>query len=628
MTRIRKLLLAGCAAVALQASAAWARNTDVGTPREETLIVDMLSGRVSNPTQMNPFVEGVTISQGLHQLVLGQLWDIDTTTGKQFPDMAATMPEALDDSLTKFRFKVRDNLAWSDGVPFTASDVVFTAKMLIGNPKLPIGVYLKNLIKDIRAPDSSTVEIDTNARAPKLAIALGSTIYGNLFRIVPEHVWKDVEPATFNNYPPVGIGPYKLKTADPNGYWFLWEKRQDWQKTDAGAIKGEPKPNYVLFRAYGPEEKRVLAAAQNDLDILTDVTPESLDILRARNKYVRAWLDHFPWADFDDPCERGIHFNVSRPPYDKWQVRWALALATNLQKVSMATFSGMLRASPLGAPPTTLVQKTFHKPLAPWLASFALPDGYKPFDPDYAPRLAAALVKDGVDDIPTDPDAARDLFGVGWWTFDPAEAQKLLESVGYKKNGNAWTTPDGKPWKITINAPSNFEVESQRLAFAVSNEWRAFGIDVSVQQMEAGPFFTVYASGEFDAGSYWSSSCAIGPDLYVRLEGWNGRYVRPTGTPTSFNRERLADPDVTKAVDQLTAMPTDDPAIVAHGDDLLKALVKQLPAIEMFGTSKFVPVNTYYWDNYPTANNFYEGPWWWWSNFKFMVPEFKSTGRK
>jgi peptide/nickel transport system substrate-binding protein len=41
-----------------------------------------------------------------------------------------------------------------------------------------------------------------------------------------------------------------------------------------------------------------------------------------------------------------------------------------------------------------------------------------------------------------------------------------------------------------------------------------------------------------------------------------------------------------------------------------------------------VPVNTYYWDNYPTANNFYEGPWWWWSNFKFMVPEFKSTGRK
>ncbi len=628
MTKFRAMLLAGAVCLAMAGNPASARDTDVGTPREETLIVDMLNGRVANPTQMNPFLEGVTISQGLHQLVLGQLWDIDTTTGKQFPDMAATMPEALDGTFTRFRFKIRDTLAWSDGVPFTANDVVFTAHMLMANAKLPLSGYLKGLIKDIRAPDASTVEIDTIAPNPKLAFTLGSTIYGNNFRIVPEHIWKDVDAASFNNYPPIGIGPYKLKSADPNGYWFLWEKREDWQKTDAGAVKGEPKPRYVLFRSYGSEEKRVIAMAQNDMDILTDVTPESLDILRARNKNVRAWFDHFPWADLDDPCERGIHFNVGRPPYDKWQVRWALALATNLQKVSMATFSGMMRASPLGSPPTTLEMKTFHKPMAPWLATFTLPDGYKPFDADYAPRLAASLRADGVDDIPADADAARALFGVGWWKFDTAEAQKLLESVGYKKNGPMWSLPDGTPWRMTINAPADFEIESQRLAFAVANEWRAFGIDANVQQMQAGPFFTVYATGEFDAGSYWSSSCAIGPDLFVRLEAWHQKYVRPTGTPASFNRERLSDPDVSAAIDRISALPSDDPHIVGESTDLLKALVKQLPAIEMFGTSKFVPVNTYYWDHYPTADNYYEGPWWWWSNFKFMIPSFRTTGRK
>jgi peptide/nickel transport system substrate-binding protein len=628
MTGFRTVLMAGAACLGLYAGSALARDTDVGTPREQTLIVDMLSGRVANPTQMNPFLEGVTISQGLHQLVLGQLWDIDTTTGKQFPDMAATMPEALDATFTKFRFKVRDGLAWDDGVPFTSADVVFTAHMLMNSPKIPLSSYLKGLIKDIRAPDATTVEIDTNAPAPKLAFALGSTIYGNLFRVVPEHVWKNVDAATYTNYPPVGIGPYKFKSADPNGYWFLWEKRADWQKTDAGAIKGEPKPQYVLFRTYGPEEKRVLATLQNDIDILSDVTPESLDIMQNRSKFVRAWFDHFPWADMDDPCERGIHFNVSRAPYDKWQVRWALALATDLQKVSMATFSGMLRASPFGKPPTTIEMKTYDKPMAAWLSTFALPDGYKPFDPDYAPRLAADLVKEGVDGVPTDPAAARDLFGVGWWKHDPAEAQKLLESVGYKKSGNAWTTPDGTPWKMTINAPADFEIESQRLAFAVANDWRGFGIDTNVQQMQAGPFFTTYATGDFDAGSYWGSSCAIGPDLYARLEGWHQKYVRPTGTPSSFNRERLADADVSKAIDQDTAVPPDDPKITEYGGELLKALVKQLPVIEMFGTSKFVPVNTYYWDNYPTATNYYEGPWWWWSNFKFMIPSFKPTGRQ
>ena len=67
-------------ATALCVGGAFARDTDVGTPREQTLIVDMLNARVSNPTQMNPFIEGVTISQGLHQLAYSQLWEIDTVT--------------------------------------------------------------------------------------------------------------------------------------------------------------------------------------------------------------------------------------------------------------------------------------------------------------------------------------------------------------------------------------------------------------------------------------------------------------------------------------------------------------------------------------------------------------------
>ena len=42
------------------------------------------------------------------------------------------------------------------------------------------------------------------------------------------------------------------------------------------------------------------------------------------------------------------------------------------------------------------------------------------------------------------------------------------------------------------------------------------------------------------------------------------------------------------------------------------------------GTSKFVPVNETYFTNYPTADNYYEGPWWWWSNFKFIVSQIKA----
>ena len=148
------------------------------------------------------------------------------------------------------------------------------------------------------------------------------------------------------------ISAYKFKDADPNGTWFLWEKREDWQNSDVGQMIGEPQPDYVLFRSYGTEERRVLAMAADDMDILTDISPESLDILRKQNDKVRAWFTEFPYANLDDPCERGIHFNTSIAPYDDAKTRWALALAIDLQRASIATFSGMLRASPLGMPPT------------------------------------------------------------------------------------------------------------------------------------------------------------------------------------------------------------------------------------------------------------------------------------
>ena len=625
---IRQFLVTATLALAACGNLSFARDTDVGTPREETLIVDMLNARVANPTQMNPFLEGVTLSHGLHQLALSQLWEIDTVTGKQFPALAATMPEPLNKEFTKFRFKVRQGLTWHDGKPFTAEDVVFTATMLMGNDKVPVSGYLKGVIKTIKQTDDFTIELETVKPYPRLSVALGSVIYGNLFRPVPKHIWKDVDAATFTNYPPVGIGPYKFQQGDPNGYWFLWEKRSDWQASDSGQIKGEPKPKYVLFRSYGTEEKRIIAMAQNDYDVLTDITPEGLDILRKRNKNVQAWYDKFPWANMDDPCQRGIHFNLQTAPYDKWQVRWALALATNIENVSMGTMSGMLRASAVAVPPVSIVSSNYHEPMTSWLSSMTLPDGYKPFDANFAIRMAARLAREGVESIPTDPNAARALFGTGWWKNDPAKATQLLQSVGFKKSGAQWLKPDGTPWKMVINAPADFEIQSQRLAFAVANEWRAFGVDVTVQQMQGGPFNTAYATGNYDAGSYWGSSCAIGPDLFVRLEGWHSRYVRPTGTPSAFNRERLSNPTVDGLIDQLSAMPANDPAIVKTGTAILQEMAKQLPVIEMFGTSKFVPVNNYYWDNFPTAKNYYEGPWWWWSNLKYTVAQLKSTGRK
>ncbi|MAS33879.1 MAG: peptide ABC transporter substrate-binding protein [Anaerolineaceae bacterium] len=601
--------------------------TEAGTPRTETLIVDQLDGRIDNPTQTNPYQSGTRFSSGLHQLVFTNLWEINTITGEQFPALAAEMPEPLNDDYTQFRITLREGMYWSDGVEITIDDMAYTIDTVLNTPEFPYSGFLSQVVDSYEIVDNYTMELTTKRPEPRLSQTLGVTVWGDGFRLVPKHIWENEDPATFNNYPPVSSGPYILRESDPQGAWFLYEKREDWERTDVGMLIGEPGPQYILFRFYGPEERRIIAGVQHNLDIFTDITPESWEILQGQNEYARAWFESFPYANLDDPCERGIAFVNVNPPYDQQDVRWALALATDIESVSLATFAGMLRVSPLPVPPISVLQETYHKPMRDWLIDFEFEDGYKPFDPDFAVRIAENLRSQGIEGIPTDEAALIDLFGVGWWKHDPDKATEMLEGAGFSRDGGGnWLLPDGSPWQISINAPANFEVQSGRLAFAVADSWRQFGIDANVQQMESGTFWSSNANGTYDAGSYWPG-CGVIPDVFDSMNGaWHQKFIVPVGEPAPGNPHRHSSDVLSNYLDQIEGLTSTDPQTIELTTEFMKAWIAEMPWLPMFGTSKFVPVDTYYWDNMPTSDNAYEGPWWWWSLFKYMTPQFQPTG--
>ena len=527
------------------------------------------------------------------------------------------------------RTVLREGITWNDGEAFNADDVIFTADMLRGNNALgPHGMIVENLVS-IDKVDDYTMEFILTKPMPRFATVFGSDIFGPQFRISPEHVWSLVDPATYNNFPLVTTGPYVYQDHDPNGNWFLYEKRADWENSDLAAFRGEPQPGYVFFRYYGPEERRILAMAQDDLDVLMDISPDGWDALQRRNDNVTAWFDTFPYANMDDPCQRGMHFNTTRAPYDNADVRWALALATGIEDVSLNTFNGMLRVSPLQAPPIQVLMETYHVPMTEWLQEFELSDGYKPFDDGAALRIAEILEADGIENLPETEDELRALFGVGWWKKDYEQAAKLLEGAGFSRDDDgSWLLPDGSEWSILINAPADFEVLSQRLAFAVANEWQAFGINAEVRQLQGGPFWTNYNLGDYEVGSYWwPSSCAVAPDLFNNMATWHQDYVVENGEATGNNRERYSTPEISALIDQATLLSPEDPQVIELWTEVLEDLVEGMPVIDMVGTSKFVPVNETYWTNFPSANNYYEGPWWWWTQFKGMMAEVQPVKR-
>ena len=60
-------------------------------------------------------------------------------------------------------------------------------------------------------------------------------------------------------------------------------------------------------------------------------------------------------------------------------------------------------------------------------------------------------------------------------------------------------------------------------------------------------------------------------------------------------------------IDQMPGHAGRRPKDRAGRHRILKSWSKGMPVIQMFGTSKFVPVNETYWKNYPSADNYYEG---------------------
>jgi peptide/nickel transport system substrate-binding protein len=618
-------LASGVFSMLLGSIPAAARDTMMaGIPRNETLIVDELWSPSTRATQMNPYHEGVTLIQGLDQLVFSPLWEIDAITHEQFPDLAASMPNPVTGSNnTIFRFQIQSGLSWSDGVPFTASDVVFSINMLLTYKQLGVSNYLRNLVKKAKVIASDTVEIETYKPTFRLAQELGVSIANSQFRIVPEHIWSGVNPVTYSNYPPIGIGPYRLQSATRTA--VLWRRREDWEHSDVGKIAGKPVPEYVLFRKHEPENVVVGALLNGQLDLATSLSPSSLAEILTPGSLVAPWSRTFPWGNMDDPCSKGIHFNVAQDPFDRADVRWALALSINLQAVSISAFSGLLRAGVLEVPPTTILTERYYRPMLDFLQSFALEDGYHPFDSTYPRRMALRLQRMGVAGVPTERVGQENAFGLGWWRYDRKEAAKLLTNRGFSKVGRQWQMPDGKEWTFTINAPEGFEILPNRLAHAVSEQWQQFGIRAQVVEMPPDTFFESATRGLYSAGAYWAGSCAMGPDIFDQIGTWHSRFFVPPGAETSYNRIRYTDDVTDKLLDQLAASAPNSDGAVSLGIAVLERLVTQLPSIQMFGTTQIVPYSSAVWDNMPSEANRYAAPWWWWTNFKFILPHLRPT---
>jgi len=610
-----------------------------GVSRKDVVILDIIQGRTPTPDNYNVWVIGVP--QGhIHQFCVDTLWysNLSDPRGTLVNVLAADAPR-YENNYRTLIIKLKQGVYWSDGVEFTADDVVFTLNALAANPNLNWYDTVRTWVSGAKALDKYTVEIDLTQPNP-YAHYLFVVQAWNAIYIMPKHYFEKVGVQNIHTdkfYPPICIGPYVLYSYDSGGMWFLWKRRDDYLRSDLGDLIQKygwyGGPQWVLERAFLSESAKVLAVQSGELDTMFDPSPEAFStILSAMSGRIQPWFSEWPYFWGYDPTNRGIYFNIMKYPYNISLVRWALALAVNMTKVMTDAYGGIQRivVLPVGTLGPTLY---WQQKLLPWLENLeiTLPDGskFKVFDDTIPLKIYNWAKAQGYIKEEWSKDRIAVTWGIGWWKYAPDVATKILTELGFKKGSDgSWYLPNGSKWKMTLYIPT-YELDAIRLGQAVAAMWKDFGIDVSVVQLDSTPFWNAFNYGTFEVGAYWGLH-AFASDPFVipfNYQGLECQFARPIGN-YSVNAIRYCNPKLDELINKALQLLPGSPEQVNATGEIIKLVVSDMVSMTAGDCKKLLFYVKDYWEGWPSAENPGVNPMFWCEPFKIQLVQLYPKGWK
>ena len=630
MMRIRASLIASSIiAIGLLAMTrpADAQGIPQDIPRKELLILENPEGTIKNAGWFNIWaINAGSQSNGLQQAALDTLWYIDPEKGIDgvWENSLAAEKPIYNADFTEMRVKLRRGIYWSDGVEFSSDDVKATVDIQISHPGMRFSAVLANNVAVVEAPDPETVVF--KLKQPNSRFHANFTVRWGAIWILPKHVFDKVEdPLKFDFNKPVSLSAYTLRSYDPDGKWYIWQLRDDWQRTTLGRF-GKPGPKYLAYVDPGPPDKRVIAQLNHELDVIHDIAPEGMFTLAKQSKTTESWFKGFPYGH-PDPTLAGVIFNTQNEYLANKDVRWGLTLLIDVKAVMLAAYRGAATISAIAVPPTGVHPAADHKPTEAWVKDFEIDTGkskFKPYDSTVGQQLADMLRPSMGEAIPKDPAEIANSFGLGWWKQNVQAAGELLERAGYKKVNNQWMTPDGKPFTIKLMVEGDLRPVMTRAGSMIVQQWKQAGIDARVDVAQ-GTLATRRAAGDFDAFIGWSVETWGGHnDLSYFMDSWHSSLVAEPGKPQPLrNWQRWKNPELDKLIEQTRKVGFDDPKVIDIGREYVKLMVREMPFIPLMAYNVFTAMDQTYWKGFPTFGDPYTDPVPNWGNTRYMFVRLK-----
>ena len=448
----------------------------------------------SEPRTLNPVLASDIASRTITSALNADLLHINRATDQVEPALAVSWQVSHNGE--SYTLHLRQGVRFSDGVPFTADDVVFSFNVYL-DPRLNAPQ------RDLLLIDGEPIRV--TRLGPSLVrfdlphpYAAAARLFDGI-TILPRHLLESqIETNSLSSLwtlvtPPAqiaGLGPFRLKSYAPGQSMILERNPYFWKQDATG--RNLPYLDEVEFSFVPNQDAEALHFAAGQVDLISRLTADSYASLEAlpSAQSIRP-IDGGPGLEFD-LLLFNLNANVAaRPPQAALTQQWfhsqafrqALSLAVHRDSIVHLVYQD--HAVPLVTPVTPASQSWANPALKP-----------------------------------TEPDIPRALH--------------LLASAGFSLRGNTLYDGQGNPVHFTILASSSNRAQSG-IATLLAHDFTALGIEAQVVPLEFRSFLQrITQSHDFDTAVMALSAGDTDPngDMSLWLSNgnlhlWNQGESRP-----------------------------------------------------------------------------------------------------
>ncbi len=354
-----------------------------------------------------------------------------------------------DDGLS-YTYKLRDGLTWSDGQPLTADDIAYTINTSRDDEWTNHFSTTQNLTATV--VDPQTVTITSSVPDPKLPTM---DVY-----IVPKHIYEKLDAdalATYDGLDGVGSGPYTLTEHKVDQSWTMKANPSYW-----GWNGKTPPIDQLVFRIFTNGDAMASALEQGEIDAAHNLTASAFQGLEGKSGIVTV---QGLQGGFDELAMNGMAGGLGdgNPALLNLDVRHAIARSIDREAI---------------------------------------------FD-----KVALNLGKVG-STLSVSPDLTwqPDIPEADQLTYDPDEANKLLDAAGYKDTDGDGIRedPDGNDLVLRYGQRSDSALEPA-IGELVTAYLKAVGIGTTVSVYDDTQLGSQIYDGTYDL-FVWGWTPFVDPD--------------------------------------------------------------------------------------------------------------------